>query len=102
MRKEIPYLDHAESLKDCMLVVGSVFEFIGPDELFCFLGACQRNNITVRFSDEDIEVPPYYDMSTQLRLIMMSWLSTNPVEIEQYLRYRDKIHRESMSQQGLA
>lgn len=90
MRKEIPYLEHAESLKNCTLVVESVFEFIGPDELFCFLGVCERNNITVQFSAEELEVPPHYDMALQFKLIMMSWLSTGPVEIEQYLRYRAK------------
>jgi len=91
------YMDKASEHVPGPIMVHSVFDFKGNEELFGFLGLCRRMNNIVSFVKEDFVVEPDddFDPVLNMKLIMYAWLSTSPIELEQYLSYLTEKERYS-------
>lgn len=93
MRTVLRYVEEAAVHQDKPIEVTSVFEFVGQEELFYFLGLCKKHDNIVHFIHEDLTCPLESDFATDLRLIFYSWLSTDPREVQEYLDYKKQVEQ---------
>lgn len=82
-------IEHSEMIvRNGETHIPSVFIFKGVDKLFAFLYACEAENCTAVFENEDIRYCPHADnATTDLKLTVYMAMASNPEIPGAYMRY---------------
>ena len=83
--KNVPHFELIQENEQ--ITAPSIFMFTSNDELYPFLYACEKHNCTVFFENENLTIPPKYDMRIGTKLMAYSIVASCREIGDAYIRY---------------